>query len=303
MILNELSPYVRNLVIHTSHGLTPAYIDPEHVFTYLKSGHGFFIMADMQYAVQPGDLIIIPPYLLHIINCCKNEPLMQYVIHFDLQFDPDRQGSLPLEEGMNYARYCELHGNFFADFPAVVSVPVPERRRVEEIFRRMNDESKFQTPYRELTLKSGMLELLNIFFRCSELNLTAPRRAGCKTWPNLERALQYIQSHYHEPLDLAEVSREAGLSLNYLCRVFKDYTRTSIHQYINTVRLVEAKRRIAADESGFKEIAAECGFSSVHLFSRIFKAISGQTPSEYRDNIRSTELKSKPVRTNKKLLP
>jgi AraC-like DNA-binding protein len=287
MILNELSPYVRKLTINASRGLTPAFIDPEHVFTYLKSGHGFFIMADMQYAVQPGDLIIIPPYLLHIINCCKNEPLIQYVIHFDLQFDSDRQGSLPLEEGMNYTRYCELYGNFFVDFPAVVSVPPPERRRVEETIRRMTDESRLQTLYWELTLKSGMLELLNIFLRCSELNRTAPRRAGCKTWPNLERALQYIQAHYSEPLDLAAVSREAGLSLNYLCRVFKDYAHTSIHQYINTVRLVEAQRRIAAGESGFKVIAAECGFSSVHLFSRIFKAISGQTPSEYRDKIQS----------------
>ena len=287
MILNELSPYVRNLTINVSRGLTPAYIDPEHVFTYLKSGHGYFIMADMQYAVQPGDLIIIPPYLLHIINCCKGEPLIQYVIHFDLQFDPAKQGKLLLEEGMNYARYCEQHGNLFADFPAVVSIPVPERRRVEEIFRQMGDELKLRPPYWELTLKAGMLELLNLFFRCSEQSITTPRRAGCKNWHNLERALQYIQAHYNEPLELAAVSREAGLSLNYLCRVFKDYTHTSIHQYINTVRLVEAKRRIATGESSFKVIAAECGFSSVHLFSRIFKAISGQTPSEYRDKIQA----------------
>ncbi|MFA6101351.1 MAG: AraC family transcriptional regulator [Victivallaceae bacterium] len=287
MILNELSPYVRNLTINVSRGLTPAYIDPEHVFTYLKSGHGYFIMADMQYAVQPGDLIIIPPYLLHIINCCKGEPLIQYVIHFDLQFDSEKQGKLLLEEGMNYTGYCELHGNFFADFPAVVNVPIPERHRVEEIFRQMSDELKLRPPYWELTLKAGMLELLNIFFRSSKQNSTAPRRAGCKNWHNLERALQYIQAHYREPLDLAAVSREAGLSLNYLCRVFKDYTHTSIHQYINTVRLVEAKRRIATGESSFKVIAAECGFSSVHLFSRIFKAISGQTPSEYRDKIQA----------------
>jgi AraC-like DNA-binding protein len=290
MILNELSPYVRNLSINVSTGLTPAFIDPEHVFTYLKSGHGFFIMADQKYAAQPGDLIIMPPYLLHIINCAKNESLVQYVIHFDLRFDPDKPERLPLDENMNFARYCDLFGNFFADVPAVVSVPLPERRRVEEIFRRMNDEAKLLTPYWELTLKAGMLELLTIFFRCGMLNSAAPRRSGGKTWSNLERALQYIQAHYSESIDLAAVSREAGLSLNYLCRVFKDYTHTSIHQYINTVRLVEAQRRIAAGNSSFKEIAEECGFSSVHLFSRIFKAISGQTPSEYRDKIRSPAL-------------
>jgi AraC-like DNA-binding protein len=296
MILNELSPHVRNIKINVSRGLTPAFIDPEHVFTYLKSGHGFFNMADMQYAVQPGDMIIIPPYLLHIINCAKNEPLLQYVIHFDLRFDPETPVALTRKDGMSYNRSAECCGNLFTDVPAVVTIPAPERRRVEEIFRRMEDESKLKTPYYELPLKAGMLELLTIFFRNSQLNNTPPRCAGGKTWLNLERALQYIQAHYHEPLELAAVSREAGVSLNYLCRIFKDYTSTSIHQYINAVRIVEAKRRIAATDCGFKVIAAECGFSSVHLFSRIFKSVSGQTPSEYRNKIHAPEQKLKSIK-------
>ena len=74
----------------------------------------------------------------------------------------------------------------------------------------------------------------------------------------------------------------AGISRPYLFKLFKEELRTSPHQYLLKLRLNMAKRLLAGENFSIKEIAAECGFESLEVFYRQFKASTQTTPADYR---------------------
>jgi hypothetical protein len=80
MDLYSFSPYVRYFRETPTYRVTPAYIDPDYIFTYIKDGSGVFLIEDLKYTVNKGDIVFMSPYLRHIIT--PIEPLTQYVIAF-----------------------------------------------------------------------------------------------------------------------------------------------------------------------------------------------------------------------------
>lgn len=95
--------------------------------------------------------------------------------------------------------------------------------------------------------------------------------------------IRYIQNHYHEKFTLADLSASIGMSENYLCKIFKDDTGTSIIQYTHILRMEKAANLILENNLFLWEIAEAVGISDQFYFNRLFKKIYGMTPSQYRD--------------------
>ena len=68
----------------------------------------------------------------------------------------------------------------------------------------------------------------------------------------------------------------------YLCRAFKAFTGFSIVDYINTVRIMEAKKLIENTSENMNVIYRKVGFNSLTNFNRVFKDITGNPPLYYR---------------------
>ena len=97
-----------------------------------------------------------------------------------------------------------------------------------------------------------------------------------------EKAINLInQNYYSEKLDNRYIGKKLDISPNYLSSIFKDYLGVSMHQYLTHVKIENAKKLILAGEKNFSEISLELGFSSIHVFSKLFKKQVGMTPSEY----------------------
>ncbi|WP_187273917.1 helix-turn-helix transcriptional regulator [Paenibacillus sp. N3.4] len=71
------------------------------------------------------------------------------------------------------------------------------------------------------------------------------------------------------------------MSTNHLSHLFKKQLGISIHKYVTHIRIEQSKRKIIEGKYSLTEIAEEVGFSSIHLFSRSFKASVGMTPSRF----------------------
>lgn len=93
----------------------------------------------------------------------------------------------------------------------------------------------------------------------------------------------YIQNHYHEKITLTELSASIGISENYLCKIFKDDTGTSIVQYIHSLRMEKAAALISENNLMLWEIAEAVGINDQFYFNRLFKKIYGMTPSQYKE--------------------
>ena len=100
--------------------------------------------------------------------------------------------------------------------------------------------------------------------------------------PSVSKAGSYIREHAIEPIHLPEVARQAGLSVQHFCEVFRTHTGLTFTQFLNRVRVEKAKTLLQDNAKRIAEIGFACGFESVTTFNRTFKRVAGVAPGKYR---------------------
>lgn len=101
----------------------------------------------------------------------------------------------------------------------------------------------------------------------------------------IKRALEYIEANFQKDISLDEISQELNLSSYYFSKLFKEEKGEGFVEYLTTRRVEEAKELLKDPEKSIKELASACGYSDPNYFSRIFKKVSGMTPTEYREKL------------------
>jgi AraC-like DNA-binding protein len=96
------------------------------------------------------------------------------------------------------------------------------------------------------------------------------------------RARSFIETHSGENLHLPDVAKAAHVSAAYLSELFHKTTHCSYTDYVARLRVEKSKQLLITPESRVSEIAFEVGFQSLSQFNRVFKRITGMTPSEFR---------------------
>lgn len=94
---------------------------------------------------------------------------------------------------------------------------------------------------------------------------------------------QYIQQNYaNMDLSIALLGEAFHKSPSYLGKLFKKEMDCGILDYINEVRIQNAKTMLKETSLSIQEVSGKAGFSSSTAFIRIFKKLTGITPGEYR---------------------
>ena len=96
------------------------------------------------------------------------------------------------------------------------------------------------------------------------------------------KARKFIEEHSAEELSLSKVAKAANISPNYLSEKFKEVTGINFVDYINRIRFEGACRLLQNVDLRVSEIAFAVGFQSLSQFNRVFKKLSGKSPSYYR---------------------
>jgi AraC family transcriptional regulator len=99
----------------------------------------------------------------------------------------------------------------------------------------------------------------------------------------LRLAVEYVHDHYAESLSLEQIAGAAFLSEYHFARLFKQLMGVTPHSYLTSVRLEQARRRLANTKHSIIEIAGQTGFGSQSHFTRVFRAAFGTTPRAYRE--------------------
>lgn len=100
----------------------------------------------------------------------------------------------------------------------------------------------------------------------------------------IRKCLHYINTHLHEKLDVATLSKECGLSEDYLSYLFKKNMGINLSKYIRTQRLQASKEMLNGNYS-VSDIAYYLGFCSESYFISCFKKEFGRTPKQFRNQI------------------
>lgn len=95
----------------------------------------------------------------------------------------------------------------------------------------------------------------------------------------------YIHAHYMEELSMKNVAHAMNYSDAYFCKLFKQCFQVNFSTYLNEFRVEKAMAMMENPRVNVKDISRSCGYTDSNYFSRVFKRITGLTPTEYRMGI------------------
>lgn len=100
----------------------------------------------------------------------------------------------------------------------------------------------------------------------------------------IDHAKAYIDRHYYmSDLDMNLVAEHAGMSKYYMCRKFHEKYGISPGKYLKELRIAQACRLLATHSNyTIQEIGQIVGYSDNNYFGKVFKAVKGVTPEQYK---------------------
>jgi AraC-like DNA-binding protein/ligand-binding sensor protein len=104
--------------------------------------------------------------------------------------------------------------------------------------------------------------------------------------PMIRRAKAYIAGHYGDPVGLDEMARTMHVSTFYFCKMFKKATGLTFTDYLGRVRVERAKNLLLNPHLRVSEIAYTVGFQSLTHFNRVFRKLTGESPTDFREKLK-----------------
>lgn len=103
------------------------------------------------------------------------------------------------------------------------------------------------------------------------------------TFSPIEKAKRYIEEHYTEELHRKDIENNTYVNVDYLNRIFKKETGSSLMDYVLHLRMDAAKDLLVKTSLSIGEISEKVGYNSISNFSTMFKKYLGMSPNEYRN--------------------
>lgn len=236
---------------------------------YLEDGGRYQCSDNDLYLLQPGDIILFPPYQMHYSYGDANMHFQRIVLYFRREEIDSPDLIRILEEGNGIFR--------------------PDARERSVIHQALMNLLKEQEEERSFA-KECCHSLLNflLYHLARQTRMRNPVKAEQNR--RIAQIMRYIHTHYNEAITLESLSEQFYISTFYLCREFRSYTNSTVVQYINVTRIMNAQRMLMETSKNITQVGRETGFSSPTHFNRVFKQITGMTPSGFRKSHKNIEI-------------
>ena len=118
-----------------------------------------------------------------------------------------------------------------------------------------------------------------------EMLAAASRGAGAAegrepAW--LRKTVEFLHAEFRSNLTIGQVAKQASVHPCHLTRVFRQFKRQAVGEYVHRLRVQFACRQLANPDIGLADLALAAGFSDQSHFNRVFKQLTGMTPGAFR---------------------
>ena len=158
--------------------------------------------------------------------------------------------------------------------------------RLNTICEIINQEMKSSAP--DLSIVRHLLSALFIMIESERKKLTENENSGNsiqnETFINF---LKILEDNFHRPMGVEFYAEKLFMSSRNLNLICQKIMNQSVSEIIETRKLTEAKNLLTTSTKSISEIGFELGYNEKSYFSNVFKKKSGQTPSEFRDEMKN----------------
>ena len=157
----------------------------------------------------------------------------------------------------------------------------------ETIGNEVIEEMRHRLPLSRLRLDSlGLQAAITLLRHHSNLSdqIENAKSYGRPDW-RLRRACEYLEQHLIDDPGLAEVAGMIGISVRHLNTLFRKGLGLAPHQWFAERRIAKAKEFLSETSLSITQIAYACGFASAQHFATVFRAVTGSSPSAWRNKL------------------
>ncbi|MGN1167132.1 MAG: AraC family transcriptional regulator [Lachnospiraceae bacterium] len=244
----------------------------EAEFTLITSGNCLYQINLIDYQVKEGDLVFIPPMLLHSISRDSCEEVISETYVFHMNFLGGNSTDICS------TRYLRPIMNQEISVPCLITTKHPAYPSLRKIFDQIASlYDKTPVGY-ELAIKSLFLQAIFLLLPYSKKNASSDTRRSSE---KLKNVLDYIELHYAEPLCISELAKLCYFSDYHFMRFFKKHMNMTCVEYINNLRLEKAVELFEQGSSSILDVSLSVGFHNLSYFHRAFKKKYHMTPREF----------------------
>lgn len=98
----------------------------------------------------------------------------------------------------------------------------------------------------------------------------------------MKRILDFTLAHFQEEIQLETVAEIAHLTVPAFCRYFKKRTQKTYIEFLNQLKITNARKLLTDSELSVAQVGLECGFYNLSNFHQLFKRQTGLSPLQYK---------------------
>jgi len=247
---------------------------PELEIVYVASGSGKRHIGNHISYFSKGDLMLIGPNLPHygFIDRLTNANKEVVIQMLDTFLGPS---FFDIPEMAHISRLFERSRQG-------LSFKGDTKRQVGE---RLSD-MYYMTPFERVTT---LLQVLDVLAKSEEYKIlnaeTVPLIFNSQDGDRINHIYNYVRRHFQDEIPLSAVASEAALTVPAFCRYFKKHTQRTFTQFVNEYRIAHACKLLSEEYISIADLCFECGFNNFSHFNRVFKKVTGKSPSQYRKEL------------------
>ncbi|GBG06486.1 putative DNA-binding response regulator [Paenibacillus agaridevorans] len=184
----------------------------------------------------------------------------------------------------NVQTYTEIIDMMLSENRSVMEYNYNLYQYITLLIRLYDQESvRFLSEINELITDKGIMNAAAVkqFFISKFSNFNTEYRQDFNDY--VARVEQYIAEFYATNFSMDDVADYVGVNRKYLSQLFKKQYNMTLTDYVSQYRIEQAKLLLADTKMKINDIGSNVGFNSKSYFTKVFKMLTGITPTEYRE--------------------
>jgi AraC family transcriptional regulator, transcriptional activator of pobA len=264
--------------------LDHAHVHDFLVLAYFERGAGRLRLGAREWPLSSGDAFVVAPG--EVVRFSGHDP-GQPAVGWCVFFPPELVAPEPLGAALGWRAHPLLYRFVGRQADGAQRLPVPAADRATWSQSVQAIETELREP-RDGSAEAALAHLTLLLVSAARISVDVGQDLRQRSEPLLAAVFEFIEAHYGEPISLATVAAEVGLTPGHLTTVVRRKTGRSVQRWITERRMAEARRLLRTTDLTVEAVATRTGYRQASFFIRQFRRDHAVTPAAWRSQARAS---------------